>query len=55
LNPTNYNPTVPIATTQSVTNKDFLAHGIILYIAWFGFGFLLLLSKRYIAAPHFGM
>lgn len=53
--PTSDDLIVPIALTQSETNKDFLAHGIILYIAWFGFGFLLLLSKRYIAAPHFGM
>ena len=48
-------PIVPATLTQAVTHKDYLTHGIVLYIAWFGFGFLLLLSKRYVAAPHFGM
>jgi hypothetical protein len=32
-----------------------LNHGIVLYIAWFGLGFVSLASKRYMSKPHFLM
>ena len=40
---------------SSVSNEFFVTHGIVLYIAWFLFGFLILLSKRYVPAPFLGM
>ena len=38
-----------------ISNNDYLVHGIILYVAWFGLGMLGLMAKRYFGAPSMGM
>jgi hypothetical protein len=52
LDPVIYDPNAVIESIKSVTQKDYLTHGIVLYIAWFLLGFISLASKRYISSPH---
>jgi len=52
-----YTPTLiePISSSDLAelggTSINYVTHGIVLYVAWFTLGFILLLSKRYIAGP----
>lgn len=39
----------------TITQKDYYAHGIVLYVAWFLLGMVSLASKRYFKAPFMAM
>ena len=45
----------PIQISDGVPDSKYLTHGIVLYICWFFFGFLMICSKRYWKTKYFGM
>ena len=45
----------PIQISYGVPDSKYLTHGIVLYICWFFFGFLMICSKRYWKTKYFGM